>query len=406
MRARSQRQQGVVSLFLVIFSALLIVTVTIAFISIMILDQQQATTNDLSKSALDSANAGVEDAKRAILTYDKNQCDGSGSATDVCKTLASSLNSNACNTIQQSGIAGSLSNSEVQVGQNEADSELQQAYTCVKVNLDTTDYVGSLKPNESRVIPLKATDGTKTVPFDRVTIEWFSVSDLQNAQVPTQADGTKTIAPLGTDLTLQTAAKWPQNMPSILRTQLLQFGGSFKLTDFDVKTVSNADSATLFLMPSSIGFPNNLVNFADDYTGYPPGESLEHVKCDQSFSTVSTGSAYACSATITLPLPVGATDNKNRTAYLRLLAPYNAGTSFRVTMQDSTTNAPVLFDGVQPSVDSTGRANDLFRRVVDRVEFNSNFPYVEGTLDITGDLCKTFSISTVAAGFTNNCPSS
>jgi len=385
----SQRQKGAVSLFLVIFAALLIVTVTVAFIRTMIQGQQQATANDLSKSALDSAQAGVEDAKRAILAYHA-ECSGSGGG-ETCAKQKATLVGQECNTIQKLGIAGGTNDDEVMVGQNEAtDAALQQAYTCVKVTLNTDDYVGTLKPGESRLIPLKSTG-----PFDRVSIEWYSVGDLQGAQTATQPDGSKKVY-LDTNLTLPKAADWREDRPSLIRAQLLQFGNKFKLTDFDTKDVKNADTATLFLMPSIIGSPQNTVGFTDDYAS----GALQPVACDENFSTVSVDSAYACKAIAKLPLAVGSSDKNDRTAYLRIQAPYNTQTTFRITMQNGNSKDPVKFDGVQPIVDSTGRANDLFRRVMSRVEFNdASFPYVEGTLDIRGNLCKTFSVSDTAQRF-------
>ena len=377
-------QSGAVSLFIVIFAALLVITVTTAFVRIMIQDQNQATADDLSRSALDSANAGVEDAKRLLIKYGQ-QC-GSGPATSPdCQDWYDLMQGSECKALQEAGIVGA--GDEVPVGDDES---LQQAYTCVKITLNTDDYSGSLSPGQSRLIPLKG-EGA----FDRVRVEWFSKVNLQDAQVVPRADGSKIVSS-DTTTKLTRFADWPQNRPSLLRTQLLQFGDNFTMSDFANNQSGNTNASTLFLMPgTTTGQPADTLRFVDEYSSGP----LQQVRCDPTFTTISAGSAYACRATIQLPLPIDAADIQERTAFLRLGAAYNARTDFRVSLYSSATDR-VRFDGVQPAVDSTGRANDLFRRVLSRVEVSDNgFPYVEGAIDITGDLCKTFSVANNPDGY-------
>lgn len=376
--------QGAVSIFVVIFSALLITTVVVGFIRLMIQNQQSATTADLSQSALDSAQAGVEDAKRALVRY-RDYCLGSpgAAATHECIIIDRALQHGAnCNTIQQAGIAGSPDDKEVLVRQdeNDADTALQQAYTCVKIQLNTTDYIGQMPASGSRMIPLKGTGD-----FNQVQIEWYSQADLKDSD---SSDNEKHVAlPTGTDL--PKLANWAPNRPAMLRIQLIQFGGSFALSDFDRKDDGASNAYTLFLNPGDVG--RESFSFTDDARLSRTTGALQQVACDRDFSTASTNRLYACKAMITLPNAIGQSDSK-RTAFLRMNSLYNENTSFRVQLANN--GSPVTFNSVQPIVDSTGRANDLFRRVQSRIELdNSTFPLPQAALDITTGVCKTFLVT-------------
>lgn len=114
------------------------------------------------------------------------------------------------------------------------------------------------------------------------------------------------------------------------------------------------------------------------------------VRCTTDRST----SPFACSATISVPNPRGGSRSVNSdTTFLRITPRYN-GAYVKVTLLNAGAGDPrvVDFDGVQPIVDSTGRAGDLFRRVRAAIE-PAGGVYPEAAVDITGSFCKTFRVT-------------
>lgn len=383
------RQSGAVSLFVVIFAILLMSVVTIGFLRIMTNDQNQATGNDLAQSAYDSSLAGVEDAKRALIWYSQQCTNG---ATNVnCAAFVSNLDQ--CNasirvasTVKSSDIAGTAGgvgtgeikvqqSTSVDAGGNSTDQALDQAYTCVTMEMNTDNYVGTLTSNESVVVPLISTG-----PFSAITIEWFSRDDVSNA-----TGSVKTPTPAGSQPLLDA---WPIDRPSLMRTQFMQIGNNFKLSDFDsTNAASESNANTLFLYPATNGFNN--APFSNDIRQSPTGNSIPDTagitplpsKCS---TTVSSGN-FACKITLQLPTPV---NGGNATAaYLRLTSMY-AASHYRITLSGTQ------FKNVQPIVDATGRANDVFRRVQSRVDlYDTSFPYPDAALDTTNNLCKDFGVT-------------
>ena len=376
MSNNNSREHGAVSLFVVVFAAMLITVVTVSFIRIMVREQQQATAIDLSQSAYDSAQAGVEDAKRALLRYQTICGDPDLISSECADAKQNFLESQVCNQALTGIVVDT--NDEVKIQQTTGDAvlDLDQAYTCVKIALQTKDYIGTLNKNDTKIIPLRGTSS-----FDRVIISWFSPSNLKadtkTVNVPSLGSGT----PLISDW----VSTSEPNRPPIIRAQLMQFSDSgFVLSDFD----GGYNASTIFLYPSSISKASSIVS-PSTIRGTPSAPVPVH--CDEDLSL----GIYACSATILLPDPVGGT-SASRVAYLNLSASYRA-TNYQIQLLSGST--VVQFDAVQPIVDSTGRANDMFRRVESRIETVSG-TYPSSAVSLSGNLCKKFSVTDTVAGYT------
>ncbi|MEI7689635.1 MAG: hypothetical protein WCI79_01560 [Candidatus Saccharibacteria bacterium] len=372
---KNSQQSGSVSLFMVVFATLLITIVTVGFVKIMLQGQQQASATDLSQSAYDSAQAGVEDSKRAILRY-KSLCDLAISDVD-CGIEYAKLNSPTCNLAVSMLDGRNLGDSEIAV--QTGNKSLDQAYTCTKISMETPNYMGNLAVDGSKMIPLI---GSR--PFKAVQIDWFSAKNLQNpsdsAEIPAFSANP------------QLPDVWDINKPSIIRAQVIQFNKSgFSVSDFD----SNSSNA-LFLYPSNdTSGAAKRASIALDIrpspeNGHSSEKTIKQVHCTGNL----LNDLYACSVVIDLPVEISA----DRAAYLNLASIYNSS-DYSVKLLDSAGGA-VGFKSVQPEIDSTGRANNLFRRVVSRIELTDvDFPYPQAAVDVEYDFCKTFTITNVAAGY-------
>lgn len=384
---KNKNESGAVSLFVVIFAALLMMIVTVSFVQLMVKDQEQATSNDLSQSAYDSSQAGVEDAKRLLLLAQQcrnNTAPGSVNcvAIEAALTPAAGESSTSCDALSQAGLVGQT-NDETIIQQNEGDTNsaaLNQAYTCVKIGVNTDDYKNSLPVNGSGVVPIRGVD-----EFDTVELSWFSKDDTSST-----TDQSIGFPSTGASVSLpRMGEQWQFNYPSLMRVQLMQMGGSYKLSDFDDSQAGNKSNAnTLFLYPSATGVANE--DFALD-ARRSPTNSPHQVRCNASF----VDGEYACQATIRLPVPIDG-NTINRNAYLRLTSLYN-GSHYKLRLKRGATY--VQFNGVQPLIDSTGRADNVFRRIQARVELSGDFTYPEAAVDMQGNLCKNFSVTDKEADY-------
>ncbi len=401
MRYYQKKEEGFVSLFTVIFFMLLISVITIGFLRIMAVEQRQALDNDLTASALASAESGIEDAKRAILKY------SSLPQGDPLKTeLRTALTSSACDSLFSSNAIRSALDIRND-GSITGHPELNQFYTCLSVNLNSPDYVSNSSAGKSEFIPLRSENNAD---FDQIKISWHLISNT----IGSEGDGIPARYPLGTTLpqvvSPNTSNSWTdQQYPAYMRIQVYGFpNGSFNRSNINDRTRS------IFLAPNAS--TNAAASGENEPILLSTVDALPHnfdqaktgvrgVRCKDNPPTDPLNDkigSYACTATIELPNEPGLRGNNNN-YYLRV-TPIYGGTHFKAELKNSSTNNIVNFSEVQPIIDSTGRASDVFRRIQARVRLDSATDLPEYTVETAETICKNMQVSDGSFYQPNNCP--
>lgn len=370
-RASTLQQRGVSAIFIVIFAAMLFSLIAVSFTGLMVREQSRSNDDEQSQGAYDAALVGVEDGKRVLADC----INGANS------TACAAIDAEACNTINHAA-GNPLDNSETVIRSDTSSTgsgeQLNMAHTCVVVKRDTDAVEKTIPSDTSAIIKLDAVGAD----FDRVELSWYSEDDIESSGDPLAlwSNSGQPLPALGS---------WQAGSPPLLRVQLIQYeAGSYNAAgDFRDAPYS----MTGYLYPHTSGL--NLTNpFSFESVRRSGTLAPSQVEC------VTPGvSGYSCNVTLDVPKPGGWAGD--RVAYLRVM-PFYGDTSISLKLRDGS--GPLLFDDVQPTIDSTGRANDLFRRVLARVEQKSDFPLPRATVDITDNFCKTLFVGYASSGISNN----
>ncbi|MCL2002136.1 hypothetical protein FWG76_01890, partial [Candidatus Saccharibacteria bacterium] len=253
MKLRSNKK-GAVSLYIVLFATLLVTVIALGFTRIMLNERRQVSDTDLSQTAYDSAMAGIEDAKLAVLRYNEclsnpgQQYPTSGSTTRTCDDIISVMRNgqplagdiNICDGVPYilgRQFSGETPIQEGGAGNNTFD-QTDQAYTCVRVSDATTDFLSTFDAHtRSRLIPLR-TDGQE---FNQIVISW---SRPRNG-VSASSLGSP---PPNVNPPISFPADWPANTPPVLSASIIQSGTTFQLSHFETANGStNTNRASMIL---------------------------------------------------------------------------------------------------------------------------------------------------------------
>lgn len=380
MEIKTNFRKGAASFYIVAFSTLILMIVAISFAAVIISEVERTSNDDLSQSAYDSALAGIEDAKLAYYNYqnclEQNDAGTSGDSAVSCSQIIaymdnanSSEGSEECNTVWNILGRGSLGGKVVETttGMN----NMQQETTCITITDELNDYRGTLSSSSMvDVIQLSFVDDVAN-EIDKMVLRWFSKEDA--------------IKTLGENNKLQSMGNKFQPLPiapPVVSLTVLQTGPSFTMDSFNQVGDGQTNRGMLYFVPNKGGETSveakALVKSNDKtYINNPI-----NVNCAEEVSKIN--GEFACAMSISLPKPVGGV-RSNDTFEVVVSLPYGQpSTEFSLEfyckngVQCGSEEGDIVTDesgsqlaklkGVQLEVDSTGRANDLYRRVITRLK--------------------------------------
>lgn len=325
-------QQGFVSIIVAMILLVLISLITLGFAYLVRQNQRSALNRQLSTQAFYAAESGVNDAVKQISTI--------GDVTNCSDTAT-------------------------RVGNPQLDGTNVE-YTCVLVNTrpDTLVY-DSISTDASTVAHI-TTGGTTITSLQ---IAWQDTGPAAN---------TNSFAPLGGGFKfpqknrvcsdgscVQGTLDFPDKI-GVLRTTVIPADGAVSYDN----TVSNSRNFFMFPMASNTGSPSS---------GTVSMTGADGVFGDGECS--STNTPRTCVVNIN---NVGSTD-----LFLRLRAIYKP-VAATITAYNGSTRVPI--SGAQAIVDSTGRAQDVTRRIQVRVPLSPAYLFPEFAIESANTLCKRMTV--------------
>lgn len=417
-----KKRTGAASFYIVMFSTLLLTVIVIAFTTSVISETNRTVDNDLSQSAYDSALAGIEDAKLAIAKW--KDCQGKNDTT--CNNIKDYMNKASTDCDSVARILGRInpnsnnndSGTFIQetTGNDDANG-MTQAYTCVLLNSTMYDYRANLTSEKmTHIVPLKVADANSV---KSIRISWYSDTDgtVLNHQ----------------NVTASGAVNFPQLLskqiatPPAISVQLIQTPEKFTIADLDAVSGGQTNRGFLYFAPSNVQLGNedpksrnangketsvDAMDYYDITATYGSdktnilmrNDSMNFVSSNRNesknvpiavYCPQNSGAEFACSVSIELPEPVG--ENRNSDTFMiaisLLYGRPDTDFSIEVCSKDKClpmqnpqdTNGHIPFEDAQISIDSTGRANDLYRRVEARVEnIDPYFPVPTYAVQLNG----------------------
>lgn len=397
---KTKFKKGAASFYVVAFSTLILLIIVASFTALVVAQITRSSNADLSQSAYDSALAGVEDAKLAFYSYQNCLAQGpvegkqpeEGEEFGCPQIVWTMENDSSCDMVAK--ILG-RSEGGVSIDESASGNNMSQSYTCVKIQKDLKDYRATLSAdNQMKVIKPSFADGIHANEITEVRISWGM------PQAESRAFSFSTFNP-----TFPSANPLSGVLdPPIISVALLQARENFSLSSFDMVQDNRTNRGMVYLIPTNSESitPDSRYEFAKAENNTIQAANLVKsndrtsknlpfaVLCNQDLDT-----AFPCTVTMELPKPIDG-ERTDDNFVIAVALPYGkpvtnfsveffAGNASGGGTSEEGTQAAVL-EGMQIGVDSTGRANDLFRRVETRLEEkDDSLLSIMGPLELFGN---------------------
>ena len=375
----NQTKRGGASMFVVMFTVIILSIITLSFTRLVLSESQKTSDTDLSQSAYDSALAGIEDAKIALLRYhacldqgyrpfenSSNDCERiiyhmqKGIRENDCSTVSNVLRREA-NAETKNGVVIQETQNSTDVGNN---TNMLQAYTCVTIKEDLEDYRTTLdQSSRMRIIPIRSEHIDQ---INNIRLKWFSKANFNKAFNSHGIGGyCEPFYPNG-------QCNGSYQAPPTVSVRFIQTDEYFDFSELSLsRTEDQTNTGQLYLVPSNHKGVGEIDAKAWGESANKGENQPLTVRCDSSFE-------WICDVKINLPKTFNNSGNRNdANTYLLVSLPYGTPET-DLSVQAYAGDTRYDFTGVQARVDSTGRANDLYRRIETRVELvDTYFAYPE-----------------------------
>lgn len=341
-----QSQQGMVSIIVTMIIMIVITIIVIGFAQISRREQSSALDRQLSSQAFYAAESGINDAVNAIQPFidtgtpvpDKAQCDpdpGPYSGTPGHTYTAS-------NIIDPAAFGGSPNRIK---------------YTCLLINTVPSDLHVTPPSGTSQVVPIITQSG---LPVDTINVAWNSTNNNPSFNCA---------SPAGTFL--PDDASWVCGL-AVLRLDIVP-GDPLTLGSY---ASLQTKTTTLFLYPQSVGGVKNI-----PFPALSNGQIIG-VKCTNATPPPSCHFDIGVAAT-----------NKY---YIRVMPIYE-GSSIDFCATQGIGGPCVPLAGAQATIDATGKANDVLRRIkinkdISGLNSSSQTAFPNFALQTTNSICKQYDV--------------